>query len=95
MHNWMKKLDRQYENTRRQYPDEKRYMIFHVLKSFDENHSTQFFDGLTVGDITVHENQILKLLARFHIPPENQEKILDWYDAYLLPHTIYNNLNKK
>ncbi len=42
-----------------------RYMILYVLRSFDRQHSTGFFNTLTVSDIKVHENQIDPLVRTF------------------------------
>ena len=96
MNSWMKKLALHYEKTRRLYPEDKlmilfdidgtildmRHMILHILKSFDQNHSTYFFENLKLGDITVHENQAKKLLAQLKIPRKSFERILRWYETH-------------
>ena len=96
MNSWMKKLALHYEKTRRLYPEDKlmilfdidgtildmRHMILHVLKSFDQNHSTHFFENLKLGDITVHESQAEKLLAQLKIPRKSCERILHWYEIH-------------
>lgn len=94
---WMKKLALHYENMKNMYPEDKlmilfdiegtildmRYSILHILKSFDENHGTQSFKNLKLEAITVHENQVEKLLIELNIQDENlREKILDWYNTY-------------
>jgi hypothetical protein len=91
----MKELALHYQKTRDLYTEDKlvilfdidgtildmRYMILHVLKSFDQNCGTRFFEGLKLRDIKVHENQIEKLLAPLNIPEEWQERILRWYKS--------------
>ncbi len=74
---WMLELAAKYEETRRQYPQDKliilfdidgtildtRYMVLHVLQAFDKEHATHLFEQLQVSDIRVHENQVDRLLA--------------------------------
>ncbi|MDA2928324.1 HAD family hydrolase [Acidobacteria bacterium AH-259-G07] len=57
-----------------------RYMVLRVLQAFDKEHGTRFFRKLQVSDITVHENQVDRLLAELEIPPQKQREILDWYN---------------
>ena len=89
----MAKLTAHYEQTRRRYPDDSlmivfdidgtildmRYMMLHVLQSFDREHDTDFFRGLTVEDITIHENHMARLLADLGIASQHQQQIMDWY----------------
>lgn len=96
MNSWMKKLDLHYKKIRSRYPEDRlmilfdidgtildmRHMILHVLKSFDRSHGANFFKNLGLGDISVHENQVEKLLAKFEIPAEDREKILCWYKEH-------------
>ncbi len=91
---WMARLAEHYEKTRSRYPDDKlmiifdidgtildmRYMVLHVLQAFDRSHGTDFFAQMTVDDITVHENQVGRLLAEMDLPPETQKEVLDWYN---------------
>ena len=55
-------------------------MVLHVLRAFDKEHSTRFFQKLQVSDINVHENQVDLLLAELQVPYEKQEGVLDWYN---------------
>ena len=94
--NWMKKLSLQYEKTRNLHPADRfmvvfdidgtildmRYMILYVLRSFDRQHSTGFFNTLTVSDIKVHENQIDPLVRTFVPSPKQREEVLNWYVTY-------------
>ena len=96
MNSWMKKLDLHYKKIRSRYPEDRlmilfdidgtildmRHMILHVLKSFDRSHGANFFKNLGLGDISVHENQVEKLLAKLGISDENLEKILCWYKEH-------------
>ena len=91
---WMLELAAKYEDTRRQYPQDKliilfdidgtildtRYMVLHVLQAFDKEHATHLFEELQVSDIKVHENQVDRLLAELQIPNQEQKRILDWYN---------------
>ncbi len=94
--NWMKKLAYHYEGMKQKYPKDKlmilfdidgtildmRHMILHVLKSFDEEHGFRFFSNLTLNDITIHENQVEKLLSRMGILKSQQGEIMEWYNAH-------------
>ena len=93
---WMRELASQYEKIRHQYPEERlmvlfdidgtildmRYLVLKVLQAFDKNHDTHFFTKLRAPDITVHENQVDRLLTELQVPPEKQKEILDWYDHH-------------
>ncbi len=93
---WMKKLALHYEGMKDRYPNDKlmilfdidgtildmRHMIFHILKSFDENHSSKFFKNLTLSDIVVHENQVEKLLTKMGILVNQKNEILEWYKTH-------------
>ena len=90
---WMGTLASHYEDIRRLYHEDRlmilfdidgtildmRYMVLFVLKAFDKEHKTHFFQKLQLSDITVHENQVDHLLKNGPIPPEMQSKIIDWY----------------
>ena len=93
---WMATLASHYDDTRHSYPEDRlmilfdidgtildmRYMVFYVLRAFDKEHETHFFQKLQLSDITVHENQLDHLLENFQIPPETQREIIDWYDQH-------------
>lgn len=94
--NWMKKLSLHYEKTRNLHPADHlmvvfdidgtildmRHMILSVLKSFDRQHATGFFNVLTVSDIKVHENQIDSLVATFVPSHKQRDDVIDWYVAH-------------
>lgn len=91
---WMAELAYHFENIRNLYPKDRlmivfdidgtildmRYMIFNVLKEFDRNNDTHFFNKLEISDITVHENHVDALLSDMQITQEEQDHILEWYN---------------
>lgn len=93
MRKWMKKLAAHYENARMRYPEDRlmilfdidgtildtRYIVLFVLRSYDNARGTQFFQDLTIDDITEHETEINNMLEEWKIPRESREDILDWY----------------
>src|SRR5262245_51329550 len=78
MIHWMAKLASHYTQIRCQYPEDKliivfdidgtmldlRYMMLHVLQSYDREYGTEYFRNLTIAGIDVHEHAIDTLLAR-------------------------------
>ena len=90
---WMAKLASHYELARQLYPQDKlaivfdidgtildmRYMVLSLLHAFDKHSNTHFFAGLTIADISVHENQVNRLLAELAVPSRKQAEILQWY----------------
>ena len=93
MNNWMKKLAQHYAGMRRRRPNDilmvlfdidrtildMRYLIHRVLREFDRTNETAFFEGLSVSDITVHENHVDELLDQLRVPPGQQRRILDFW----------------
>jgi hypothetical protein len=90
----MKKLALHYEKMRALHPDDRliilfdidgtildmRYMIRYVLKAYDKAHGTNFFSNLKFTDISVHENQVEKLISQLQIKYKDRDKILHWYE---------------
>ena len=56
-----------------------RYMMLHVLRSYDHRHQTEFFKRLTIEDVTVHENQMADLLKTLVFPPTLRDEVMAWY----------------
>ena len=95
MTSWMKKLAYHYEETRNKYPNDElmivfdidntiidmREMIVYVLTAYDRANGTHYFDKLSVGNLTINENQVPELLAELCIDEEEQAPILEWYVA--------------
>lgn len=95
MNDWMHELASHYERTRTQHPAAKllilfdidgtildmRYMIHYILKAFDREHQTAFFDNLSINNITEHESRLQLLLKRCNVPEAFQTEILDYYTS--------------
>jgi hypothetical protein len=93
MKNWMAELASHYEKTRRHYPQDRlmilfdidgtildmRCMILYVLQAYDQINGNGFFRNLRISDITVHENNVERLLAQLALQPEKREEIMSWY----------------
>jgi hypothetical protein len=90
---WMNALSDKYQQACDELPDKRlmllfdidgsiidmRHMILTVLQAYDHEHGTSYFEGLGLSQITVHENQVDKLLEGLKTPEEAREGILDWY----------------
>ena len=91
----MKALAAQHQHACKKYPNkhllilfdidgsilDMRHMILKVLQAYDHKHETNYFKGLEQSKISVHENQIDKLLTELKVPKKVQKDILDWYRA--------------
>ena len=51
------------------------YLLFYVLKAFDKEHKTSFFQKLQLSDIIVHENQVDHLLKNSNIHQRRKERL--------------------
>lgn len=94
--NWMAKLAAHYDAVKHRHPEDKlmilfdidgtildmRYMVWRLLKTYDQEHSTEFFAALSVDDITVHEERVKTLLDDLNISYADQKDILDWYQIH-------------
>ncbi|TES91390.1 MAG: HAD family hydrolase [Anaerolineales bacterium] len=90
---WMQTLSTQFERACQRYPGESlmllldidgtildmRYMILAVMQAYDRAYTTSYFERLRINDISVHENQVDRLLDELHVPAEAQDEILTWY----------------
>ncbi len=90
---WMRALSNQFEQACKRYPGERlmllldidgtiidmRHMILSVLYAFDRTHATSYFKRLQLEDISVHENEVDKLLTELNLPAEIQNDISAWY----------------
>ena len=91
--NWMTALADHYEQTRRDFLQDRlmilfdiddtildlRHMIRFLLQRYDQLNQTHFFQNLQLSEITVPEHDIAPLLAQQAIPASQQSKILRWY----------------
>ena len=90
---WMQALSTQFERACQRYPGERllllmdidgtildmRHMILSVLYAYDRTHATSYFQRLQLADISVHENDMDKLLTKLNVPAEVQDNISAWY----------------
>lgn len=90
---WMRALAAGYEAARAKSGDQPlillsdidgtildmRHMMRSVLQSFDRAHQTEHFARLRVEEITVHENQVDRLLEILEVPDTSRQEILDHY----------------
>lgn len=56
-----------------------RHMVCHVLTGYDQVHGTEFFRGLGVDDVDVHENQVDRFLVTRALAPSVRDDIHRWY----------------
>ena len=96
MKSWMAQLASHYHQIQRQYPQDRlmiifdidgtildmRYMISHLLHSYDREKGTSHFSTLDLGEVAVHENHVERLLADLGIDLQEQIDILNWYLDY-------------
>lgn len=91
--NWMRTLADHYAAARRRFPHEDlmvvfdidgtildmRHMVRHVLLAYDRAHGTEYFHGLCVEDVDVHENRVEPLLLRLGLADDARADVLRWY----------------
>src|SRR5262245_16478465 len=93
MSHWMRSLADHFAATRRRFPEDDlmivfdidgtildmRHMVHHVLLGYDRAHGSEYFYGLCVEDVDVHENQLEPLLLRRGLTEEIRRDVLRWY----------------
>jgi len=93
MNDWMRALAAQYGWFRHRYPTadllivfdidgtilDMRYMMRHVLLTYDREYETSHFRGLEVSDIHVHENNLHDLLVTMDLEDSDRANVLAWY----------------
>ncbi len=109
----MRRLATHYNRFRSEYPDDRllivfdidgtildmRYMVRHVLLSFDRANGSDWFHGLEADDISVHENQVDQMLRELALPAAVAERAYRWYleqrwrsEAVLAAHRPYQGV---
>ncbi len=103
MNIWMNKLAEHFETHRQVYPRDKllivfdidgtildmRHMILYVLKTFDDEMETQYFEGLDYVDIDFHEDHVSSLLKRLSIQAPDRTRILGAFEERLISATAF------
>jgi len=93
MNDWMRDLAEHYAAARNRHPWsdlmivfdidgtilDMRQMVWHVLLEYDRAHGSEFFYGLCVEDVDVHENQVEPLLSRLGLPEGARRDVMRWY----------------
>lgn len=86
-----------YEQMRRAYPEDvlcivfdidgtivdMRYLMVQTLLAFDRAHATDYFRGLHVDDVDVHENRIDDFLAGRRLPAAVRADVLAWFAGHI------------
>ena len=90
---WMRTLAAHFDRMRSAYPDDElaivfdidgtivdaRYLVMHVLLSYDRVHGTDLFHGITISDVVDHETGVDEILARFALPDAVLGDVRTWY----------------
>lgn len=90
---WMKRLASQHRTARGLYPDDDlmvvfdiddtildlRYMIHHVLSSFDEHHGTAHFNRVSVPDIEVGEFEVQRMMEELGMTRSERLRVSKWF----------------
>lgn len=90
---WMRILADHVASVRSAHPDDElaivfdidgtivdaRQLVVYVLLSYDREHGTNLFHGLTVADVVDHETQVDEILARFDLPDGVRRGVRAWY----------------
>jgi phosphoglycolate phosphatase-like HAD superfamily hydrolase len=66
-----------------------RHMILYVLKDFDEQLGTKYFQGLNFNNINFHEAHVSGLLERLSIPSSHRKTILALFEERLISATAF------
>jgi hypothetical protein len=90
---WMRALALHLRRIRHAYPDDElvvafdidgtiidtRYLVVHVLLSFDRHHGTDHFRGLTAADVAHHEARVDDILEPFAMLSAVRREVRAWY----------------
>jgi hypothetical protein len=76
-----------------------RHLVVHVLLSYDRNHDTDHFRGITAQDVLHHETQVDEILSSFALPQPVRADVRAWYlehvrdpDAVAASHRPYQGV---
>jgi hypothetical protein len=90
---WMNRLAGHHDTMKRRYPEDElivlfdiddtildlRYMILHVLRSFDRRHGTNHFGDLALCHMGVSEGGVRRALEGFGIEEPEVHRIMEWF----------------
>ncbi len=93
MKNWMRALADHYEKIREKYPNDNlvilfdidgtildtRYTVLKLLRSYDRQHNTQYFDQLHITDINFNEEDLRQELAMLDLSGDELDDVCRWY----------------
>jgi len=93
---WMTILSEHYQIARKNNPNEHLLILLDIddtiidirpifqlmLNSYDQRHGTEYFNNLSVKDISLQEEELDSLLETMGIPAEEQKAITDWVHKY-------------
>jgi phosphoglycolate phosphatase-like HAD superfamily hydrolase len=94
---WMHALASHYAVIRERYPTDEvsvvfdidgtildlRYLMAHVLLSYDRDHGTDLFHGLVAEDITATESRVEEVLEGLDVPEERRDDVAAFYRLHL------------
>ena len=94
---WMWELAAHYEQMRRAYPDDDlcivfdidgtildmRYLVVQTLLAYDRAHGTDYFRGLHVDDVDVHETRVEDFLVARRLPAAVRAEVAAWFAGHL------------
>jgi hypothetical protein len=94
--NWMARLAAHYATMRTAHPGERllilfdvdgtifdsRFLVYHLLKTYDREHGTGWSRGLAADSIDVHESQVAHLVERMGMPRADADRLLAWYETH-------------
>src|SRR6266542_2741084 len=58
-------------------------LVVHALLAYDRAHDTEYFQGLDVEDVKVHEDRIDEFLTELALPAPVRADVLAWYAEHL------------
>lgn len=93
MKSWMRTLADHYEQTRDQFPNEQlvilfdidgtildtRYTILKLLRSYDKEHNSRYFEHLHITDINFNEEDLRHELATLELRGAELDHVCEWY----------------
>lgn len=90
---WMRGLAERVARRRSLHPDDElvlvfdidgtivdtRHLVVHVLLSYDRNHGTDLFHGITADDVVDHDARVDEILKGFALSEPHHRDVRSWY----------------